>query len=252
MWECGVAFNPRKNDTKIVVLQCGKDVPAPLGDRVRVLLNDRTSVQAFVKQMLTEATFFPRLKKSITGFEAESADVDVWGNRLFEGLETVISHESDEAWHVWPFIRLELPLEVAAEVKQAYDNGQEEDVHAQLREHCIVAANGENAPQLFGRPGFQAAHPLKDLIVSWERKNRGDRSDWARSLLDQLAAAASWEFPSPDWAALRHAQNQNLHVPILVNVRRSPSQRCIQFGVYFPWFKLDEDDAVQVHVAARR
>ena len=101
-----------------------------------------------------------------------------------------------------------------------------------------------------GKPGLQAAHPLNDLIRSWERKNPGDQSLWVRSLLEQLAAGASWEYPLPDWALFRHAQNQNLHVPLVLAVRRSPRKRHIQFSVYFPWFKVDGKGAVQVNLPA--
>jgi hypothetical protein len=250
MWECGVAFNPRKEDTKIVVLQCGKHVPAPLGDRIRVLLNDPTSVKTFVKQFLTAKNFFPQSKSPITGFGSDSADVETWSDKLFEQLASIVKYEPDEAWHVWPHLLFELPLEAAVEVKEAYDEGNEKAAHALLREHCVVSESGENAPQLFGRPGLQASHPLSDLIKSWERRNQGDQSVWVRSLLNQLAAGASWEYPSPEWATFKHVQNQNLHVPILLNVRKSPSKRHIQFSIYFPWFKVDEEGAVQVHVAA--
>lgn len=45
IWETGVAFNPRKKDeTKIVVLQCGKNIPAPLSDKARVQISKKESV----------------------------------------------------------------------------------------------------------------------------------------------------------------------------------------------------------------
>lgn len=240
MWECGVAFNPRKDDTRIVVLQCGQDVPAPLNDRVRVALNDETSIKVFVKQFLTDENFFPRLRRPITDFEQESQNVTAWAERLHTQLQAVVTYEPDDAWHAWPYLLLELPLSAVEEIQLAYDDSQEEAVHALLRQHCVVAANAENVPQLFGKARLSYGHSLHDLISTWQRKQREADSIWVKSLLDQLTAATCGDFPSPDWAALRHAQNQNLHAPMLLKVFRSPSKRCMQFDVYFPWFKVDE------------
>src|SRR6202043_3172076 len=82
MWECGVAFDPRKEDTRIIVLQAGGAVPAPLKDRVRVRLNEEESVRGFVKKFMTDANFFPRLSTAITRFNPDSREVEEAARQL--------------------------------------------------------------------------------------------------------------------------------------------------------------------------
>ena len=60
MWECGVATDPHDDtSTKVVVLQCGDDVPAPYADQLRIDVRELEPLTGFVKQVLATNDLFP-------------------------------------------------------------------------------------------------------------------------------------------------------------------------------------------------
>jgi hypothetical protein len=238
MWECGVAFDPRMNDTRIVVLQCGQAIPAPLNDRVRVRLDQEESVHRFVKKFMTDADFFPRRQTPITRFGADSPEVEDAARELIAHLKPVASGESEEYWPAWPWLRFELPLERALEIRSMFRTGQSDDAYTAIRSECFIGDNDNYAVELFGTRRFETNQTLGSLVTDWEKKNAAS-SHWATSLLRQIAKAICWEFPDPEWAVFKRARESTFYAPILFSVRKSPGKQRMQFDVQFVRFDLD-------------
>ena len=57
MWECGVATDPERGHTKIVVFQCTDDMPAPFQDQVRVRITEE-EIRKFTEQFHKSPDFF--------------------------------------------------------------------------------------------------------------------------------------------------------------------------------------------------
>jgi hypothetical protein len=59
MWECGVATHRDSPETRIVVFQCGRDVPTPFHADLRVDVRNSENIRRFTRQLLTNPNFFP-------------------------------------------------------------------------------------------------------------------------------------------------------------------------------------------------
>lgn len=240
MWECGVAFDPRMNDTRIVVLQCGQAIPAPLNDRVRVRLDQEESIRRFVKRLMTDADFFPRRQTPITRFGADSPEVEDAARELIARLRPVASGEPEEHWPAWPCLRFELPLERALEIRSMFQAGQSDDAYTAIRSECFIRDSDNYAVELFGTRRFEANQTLGALVDNWENRNAAP-SHWATSLLRQIAKAICWEFPDPEWAAFKRARQSAFYAPMLFFVRKLPGKQCMQFDVQFVRFDFDSE-----------
>ena len=217
MWETGVAFNPRDLNTRIVVLQCGEDVPAPLSDRVRVRI-EKENVTSFVKQFLTGEDFFPRQKRPVTGFSPDSAEVTSAAERLFEDLKSVASVEPDESWAVWPSIRFSIDLNKVDEVKKAVKEKREPDADVLISEHCTISSDDGRVAALFGVPNLNKLYTFDDMVSRWKAKYERSDALWVQSLLKQIKSACCWEYPTDNWEVMEEADGRSFSLPIMHNV----------------------------------
>jgi hypothetical protein len=58
MWECGVATHSESDDTNVIVLQCGRQLPRVFADQVAVDVRDPEKLRRFVNAFLTDPHFF--------------------------------------------------------------------------------------------------------------------------------------------------------------------------------------------------
>lgn len=233
MWECGVAFDPRASDTRIVVLQCARDIPAPLADRVSVQLTDPEQVKRFVVQLLTKDDFFPRYGRPITGFTADDPAVLRAGEELFASL--AIEDRPDSRWWAWPWLKLELNFEHEARIRYLLEGNDHDQACQFIATNTRVVKHDRRLPLIFGLADFPDDFNLQDVIENWARAADGhtDKS-WSGSLLDQVARAALWKQPRANWKLLNHVEDEEWYAPILFRVTKMPRGRKFEFDILFP------------------
>ncbi len=242
MWECGVAYNPRREDTRIIVMQCGMDAPAPLSDSVRVRLDDENSVTRFVRDFATSEEFFPRLKRPITKFSEESEEIRDAASKLFEQLTPFRVEQRDEEWPAWPYIRFSIGCEDVDRIKKHWSDDKHKEARRLLLERCYIC-NGETdadsyAKQLIGTRKFEKNTSLDQVIKDWVSKTTTKETGWADSLVEQLLLGLRWEFPKDSWSLMQHSQQPSLYAPMLMRVGISRQKQCMWFDVYFVRFPV--------------
>ena len=110
MWECGMALHPQSPNTNLVVFQCGRDVPSPFKDVLRVDPRSRDDIKSFTKQLLREARFF---KVGAILPDLKDAYIENLATDLHSRLSGVLPPLDDgqvEQWPAWPYLRLEIPV----------------------------------------------------------------------------------------------------------------------------------------------
>lgn len=251
MWEVGVAFNPERDDTRVVVLQAGADIPAPLGGRKAVRLSDPADVMQFVGQLFTKAELFPKHGKPLWPGRATDSDlVKAAGRELWNKLQDLgIKPDSEYVWNICTGIVFSLPLPSEEDIKSKQLGlhnmleTEKQELWAELRRSLATNLHIENAPpeagQLFGL-NLRPETTLQDMIDAW-RSNRSAEADWVNVLLDQLIRVVADQWPRPKYYGLRHASDERACVPILQKVRRRPAAGLIEYHFVFPRFDFDEE-----------
>lgn len=238
MWECGVATHPQSEDTRVIVLQCGRDAPRVFADKLAVEVRDPEQVRKFVNEFLTDPDFFPGRHRSITRFAPSDANVQRAAEELHDQLMRVVPPFEDdevEEWPAVPFLALAFSSSQVASIgEQANDEQAQELTCGFLLEAEIVSADRE-AARLFDKPTLPSNASFGSILPRAAREQ--PRPDWLCSLAAQVARAAQWNFPAVRWGLMRSAQNDQLwYGPILTNVRRLPSH-AMEFDVHFQRFE---------------
>lgn len=238
MWECGVATHSASEDTNVIVLQCGRQLPRVFADQVAVDVRDPAKLRRFVNAFLTDPDFFPGRNEPVTRFQPNDANVGRAAETLYEDLQAIVRPDDDDQIEEWPAVPyLQLGL-TASQVRQIVE--EEDDQRARrtastlLLDAAVLAADRE-AAALFGRPTLPANEPFSQIFKHELRAS--ETPDWLRSLADQVTRAAQWNYPTVRWSVMRSA-NENDHTwysPVLTHVRRSPS-KAMQFDVHFQRF----------------
>lgn len=237
MWECGVATHSESEDTSVIVLQCGRERPRVFADQVAVDIRDREKVRRFANDFLTDPGFFPGRSEPITRFLPNDANVERAAQGLFDELQKVapVDEGQDEEWPAVPFVQLGLTPGQVREIAEQEDDQQARDTTSRLLLEATVIAADREAAALFGRPTLPADESFGHVF---KRSVRDDEPpDWLKSLADQVARAAQWNYPAVRWAPMRSANenDQTWYCPVLTHVRRSPS-RAMQFDIHFQRF----------------
>lgn len=239
MWECGVATHSESEDTNVIVLQCGRQLPRVFADQVAVDIRDPEKVRRFVNAFLTDRDFFPGRGEAVTRFLPNDANVARAAQALYEDLQKVVRPELEdeqiEEWPAVPFVRLGL---TASQVRQITDEEDDEQARlttsALLLEAGVLSADRE-AAALFGRPTLPADESFGKILPRGVRE--GQRPEWLRSLADQVTRAAQWNFPTVRWGLMRSANENDgtWYSPVLTHVRRLPT-KAMEFDVHFQRF----------------
>ncbi len=204
MWECGVATDPTdEQPTAVVVLQCTPDKPGPYGDQLRVDVTDVSSLQNFVKALLTSTELFPHRQAPLTGFAPEGPEVRELAAELQEALAAVlpVDWRKDRRKPTCPYLRVRLPEDAAGQLRSLPPN----DLSPTGLE--IVATQAEivghsDAQALFGmllRPGTT----LGDVLSHWQEDHPDVDPRWFQALAEQIQAALAGKFRSVKWATYK-------------------------------------------------
>lgn len=245
MWECGVATDPSSPDTRVVVLQFSDEGPAVFDDQVRINARSKESLLQFASQFLTDRDFFPRGIGAITGFTAESTQLQVAGTTLFESLSSIppTKHEKVEEWPAWPYIRLRLSLDTTKEIAEM----PLASARGRLLDETKIVYSDSVACSVLGVRKIAPESSLNELSRSWSAREPSQNSAWIDSILSQLHLAAKWEFTSLDWSMLKGKRTNagEWFSPVLAWVRRIPYHNCMEFDLYFlPFTAHDGDESV--------
>jgi len=250
MWEVGVAFNPECPDTRIIVLQAGSSVPAPLGDRRAVRLANETDVMQFVAQLFTDSTLFPKHGKALWPNKSGDAGVvkqvgaDLWSKLKEHGIQ----EEDETDWQICRTIVLATTTVIedalrtklqalAAEAASPERQQQVAALHRALAENLHIETAPRGSGEMFGlhlRPETR----LADMVDAWRQERQAEPA-WADTLLDQILRAVESRWPRARYHALRHAADDHAYLPVLQLVRRRPAAGRVEYHVVLPRFDLD-------------
>lgn len=250
MWEVGVAFNPECEDTRIIVLQAGADVPAPLGARRAVRLASETDVMQFVAQLFTDATLFPKHgsalwpKRTADGDVVKRIGADLWGKLLEYGIK----EDADKDWHICRTIVLATTTVFEAEMcaqlqgltsSPASPERRQEvaELQRRLAENLHVETAPRGSGEIFGlhvKPETRFA----EMVEAW-REERDAEPVWVDMLLEQILRAVEGKWPRSRYHALRHATDDHAYLPMLELVRRLPAAGRVEYHIILPRFDLD-------------
>lgn len=253
MWEIGVATDPDKPDTKVVLLACGDIIPVVFDDQVRVNLRKLRDVQRFVNGLLTDPQFFPSFLEPATEFAPKSGHIDRATQDLVNRLAVVLPPAAEEPDHVswpYPFMRLQLTLD---HVKSIQDTSLAERLHHTvhiLEDSALVLEGDYQAGRVFGVQGEPRSILLKKLITAWRERTATPSSEWIEGLACQVMDGAMGQFPTLRWELMRGADRQDgtWYAPVVTRVRKCPEERVLEFDVALCKFALDDRGNVEVGV----
>lgn len=236
MWESGVALNPSKPDTNIIVFQCGNSVPKPFQDRVRVNVRDKVSVQNFASDFLTDPDFFPRRGEALAPrLDPSSEQVLGVGEELFETLAEALPSLAPEPSEEWPavgYVTLEIGLDSVEKIEEAPTEERAEVTKEEMQAACLIQEGDYVAARIIGMANLQEGLPFSHALDIW-KESRGDTSDaWIDEVVRQVALAACWRFPGVEWKLFRGA-NEDWYAPLIHWIRRKPGEGTMQFDLHF-------------------
>lgn len=245
MWEAGIATDPKKVDTKVIVFQCTKDVPSPFQNRVRVNTHSRTDVEKFVRQFLTEKDFFPHYERAVCKhLLAESPQVSEAAEDLYTRLDAVTPSEDPSPTERWPslaFLQLCLNLNEVEEITAGEPENRTEISQEIFLTKSTVSNSDNVAAGIFGMPNLRKGMFLREVINNWKERGNSKDEGWITLLINQLTSAACWRFPKIEWKLLKGADGK-WYAPILNWVEKQPTTNLMYFEVHFIPFTISEGD----------
>ncbi len=244
MWECGVATSAQSPDTTVVVFQCGRDVPMPFATDLRVDVRNDQLVRRFTERFLTDPTFLQSYGRSVAA-DPRNAPVEEAAQELFDKMKAVLPPDPQgEEWSVWPFMRLELPLEQIRQLSTAVTAERVSRSHEVVREHAVVVKSDGRAAHLFGLAYLSERQLFKDLLTAWQEAYPNSDATWFDSCCEQIRASALRNFPLIQWTPLREVGGDTEFTPVLSRVKRQPFVSSMQFDILF--YNLSDPQAVPV------
>ncbi len=238
MWECGVATHSASEDTNVIVLQCGRQLPRVFADQVAVDVRDPEKLRRFVNAFLTDPDFFPGRNEPVTRFQPNDANVLRAAQTLYDDLQKIVQPDDDdqiEEWPAVPYLQLGLTASQVRQIAEEEDDQRARQTASRLLLDAAVLSADREAAALFGRPTLPVNEPFSQIFKRALRD--GETPDWLRSLADQVTRAVQWNYPTVRWSVMRSANenDQTWYSPVLTHVRRSPS-KAMQFDIHFQRF----------------
>jgi hypoxanthine phosphoribosyltransferase len=215
LWESGVATDPKNPEsTRVVLLQCGPQVPPPFADQLRVDVDDRASLGGFVADFLTDPEFFPGWNEALTKFNSDGPEVGRASDKFASALYEVLPPRRFATHRSMSLIQLDLDRDAVGHIGLADESASTRVSAEHLQQTGRISA-AERAESYFGRHidgvGFA-------LLSSWEGREHREFFD---SIAEQVGAAVQGRFPrSVPWSPLRGDHGP---VPFLTDCRELSS-----------------------------
>lgn len=251
MWECGVATLPDSPDTRIILFQCGESAPSLFDGQLGVNARNKSSVQTFVTQFMTEARFLPRASEPLTGFHKTAPEVQQAANKLFDDLQAVLPEAPVAEWPAHPYIQLQLSKASAKAIAEAPSAERQAVAQKLVLSDATVSDSDKYAQALFGKAELDNRVTLQNLYDTWRAVYPKASEGWIDALAEQLARAAQWQFPTLKWAAMPAVGEGRLYSAVVTRVRKIPTLGSLQFDVYFYPFNLLNATPVQSRMVRR-
>jgi hypothetical protein len=238
MWECGAATAPDTPNTNMIVFQCGPEAPKIFAGTKVVDVRKLEDVKSFTKQYFTDPTFYPSLHVAMAGHFGLNI-TDQKATELYESLKNVLPDFGPaREWPTWPFLRVEVPLTLADQIKDVTHPIKLEEQSKLIKNSATVSFWVPRALEIFGRVSLDQSTKFTELEQIWKSAYPGAEAGWFESCCEQIAAAAAEKLPSIRPISVRQVNSETEFVPVVTHVRRISSQSTVQFDIYFfdvPW-----------------
>lgn len=230
MIECGIAIDPRSADTKVYVLQCGNDAPAPFAETVRVRATNYKDIEKLARAFLTDRDFFPGHDMKITNFSPNSSQVKTAAQELFTKLQEVLPKDGPiETWTAWPSVRLEIDSDIMTQLAELEVI---ERRHLVLENSIITQAHSGFA-SLFGLGDLTVPVSLGQLTKIWENEYPDLSLEWLDVMTTQMVNGNRRQIRDIDWALFRRVDGDRQYLPTLSNIISSNGESQIKFDFIF-------------------
>lgn len=243
MWECGVASHPSSPETKIILFNCNANAPGVFADAVSVNVRNLVDIQKFTNDFLSSPDFFPGLNSAITDFQKNSQEIASSAADFFQKLQAVLpvpppAYSVD--WPAFPFLQLELKAKEVETISKAKPAERVQLATDVILKECLISSADKYCEQLFGMPSFATEMPFNKLIDAWKETYPDSKSKWVETLCSQVTDGTMWKLPKPVIGMMQGLTDENWYTPIMIRVRKIPSEGSMQFDIYFYKIIIDQ------------
>ncbi len=247
MWECGVATNPARPDTKIIVFQCEGDSPPPLPNLVYVKMEEE-SIRKFTLDFHHDPDFFP-LHNAPLAPDLGPEQIEIRSKQLQKGLFHFLEKESGPNLKIdernrWDFLRLGLDLKDLEDIENAKDwNTAFQSFQENIPQKCFITNGHGEAAKHFGVDRIEdlSEKTFLQIVNGWKERARNCPTDWIEGLYAEMTRAILKRPAEPKWDLMKSARpGVNWWVaPIINHVRIIPKQGIMEFDLYL--FRIPSD-----------
>ena len=235
MWELGVATDPASTKTKVIIFQCGKDAPPIFRSQVRVTTSNRSSIKRFVRKLMTDAKFIPKLGGPLTGYGENDAIIDTKTDQLHKVLQDIFRYDVSKE-EVWPLLRIELNREDASKIEKAHPKEMLNIARDIVLSKALLTDVNNKVAALFDLNQLRTDIRLNELLEIWQEEFEDEDPIWLDALCDQIARGTKGRSPSStSWARFKSIRGEVASFPALSRVARDLEK--VAFDIYF--YKLD-------------
>lgn len=245
MYECGVATDRNSPDTKIIVFQCGKEVPDVFKGKLKVKARSPEQIEKFTKELLTNPKFFPSLKRALAP-NVDKETIQKVGNQLYTNLKKSLPElvNNVEEWPAFPYLRIGLPQVEVDRIANATSDMRLSLAVKVIREHGTIYKNDSRIAQIFGLTSLPEKGRFAQLVEIWEEKYPDEPSSWFESCCEQIMTGARREFPVVKNATIRQVDGTQEYTPVMSRVKYLAFENNSQFDIYF--YNLNDPRALPV------
>ena len=201
MWECGVATDPERGHTKIVVFQCTDDMPTPFQDQVRVRITE-DEIRKFTEQFHKDPEFFPGFDEAFSP-DVKEDSIYRKSRTLYERLIKVVPAEKFEEMYRWDFLTLALDSTSVRRIRDESSESVSKLAADIIPKNCVVKKAFGEAFNHFGFAEFKKGTKLVDIISRWEQNAEDSPKKWIPELYAEISRAIRYESAVPAWACLK-------------------------------------------------
>ncbi len=206
MWECGVATDPGKKKTHIMVLQCTTDRPKLFRSQVIVKANVLDDINRFVYQAHKDQECWPG-----EGCLSEQVDEEILKRRsldFFNDLVKAIPEGRFQEFDRWDSIKLRLSREQVENLKKYKWEVQQSDVIEFAKDNCTVTDEFGLAARHFGYERLPVNLTLGEMATQWTElcEEKGACPEgWLNALCEDIWTATKGQPARPSWQLLHSA-----------------------------------------------
>lgn len=226
-WECGVALDPKTEDTNIVVFECAGESPKIFEPNVRVEVTEK-GIDDFTYQFHKSDNFFPNQPAFNPGFADDILKKKA--EKFFNDLEEVIPGGQYKEKPLIHLIKLSLSPEIVDEAK---NKTSPKSAHACISENLFIEDASPYCPQHFGCSTFDKKMKWSGVIKGWQdevNKSKPKKSkltdEWTRELYSEIWRALRNKPAKPLGNIMASATSANRqYIPLLSLMREYPDQK---------------------------